>query len=337
MKHVFYIHSHITYYVTLAIISKYKISSKDIFFIISRGYKNTSLETSRCIDFTEIHSDIDKIYIKDFYKTYRYIDKVDKTLTSKIRDQDFIVYLPLMRHKLMQIIATNKNCKTLNIIEEGVSAYASYFMNIKEKNPLKRIGKLIVNDFINIGRGRFYYVKPFDLRKFKKESNPIFYTITNKGFNGICYDVEKVEVVKEQDFNYLISNKNVLVLEGAVEQGNLKFKTFINAINILLEENYMEELFIKFHPAQIDANKNKILEICNRYVKKLVVIPNEIPFEQIAVNNTGLNVFGFTTSLLFYSKEFGCNIKSYEYLFLEDPLFKKFRQENNFNLNDLLN
>lgn len=336
MKHTFYVNSHITYYVSMAAIKKLDISLSDVCFIISRGYNNNFPNASFCIDITDIYNEIDKVYLRHFYKIYAFIKKTDSLLKSKFGNENFAVYLPHTRHKLLQIIATNKFCKELHIIEEGITAYSQYFMSFEEKNIIKKIGKILFNDILNLGFGRFYYTKPFDLRKFTKLVPHNFFTISNKSFKGLPYNIIKVKIDAEDNFNFDISGKNILVLEGAVEQGNLLFKSLLDAIDKVLIENDFKELFIKYHPVQSTANRISIKELCELKVNTVEVISDDIAFEQIAVNNTNLKVFGFTTSLLFYAKEFGCEVKSYESLLLKDSLFQKFRKENNFNLAELL-
>lgn len=336
MKHTFYVNSHITYYVSMSVIKKLDISHSDVCFIISRGYSNNFPNATMCIDITEIYNEIDKVYLKHFYKIYSFIGKTDRLLKSKFGNENFAIYLPHVRHKLLQIIATNKFCKELHIIEEGISAYSKYFMSLEEKNLIKRIGKTFFNDILKLGFGRFYYTKPFDLRKFTKGVPNNLFTISNKSFSGLPYNIIKVKIEAEDNFDFDISGKNILVLEGAVEQGNLLFKSLLDAINKVLIENDFKELFIKYHPVQTMANRMTIKQLCELKVNKVEVISDDVAFEQIAVNNTDLRVFGFTTSLLFYAKEFGCEVKSYESLLLKDSLFQKFRKENDFNLAELL-
>lgn len=337
-KHVFYVHSHITYYISMAIINEIKISESEVLFIKSRAYENNSLDNSKCIDITDIHDSIDKIGKLDFFKTYKYIKKIDNLIDSKIPNIDFSVYLPMVRHKAMQIIASNKNCKQINIIEEGVIAYSKYFMHFKEKNVLLAIGKYIVNNFLNIGRGRFYFIKPFDIRKFIKKNQPIFYTVSNQGFKGLPFKIKKIELISDKNFSFELKGNIVMVLEGAVEQGNLGLETFISSIEEMLRVNTQNEkkISIKFHPAQSDANKEKIINSCKKLGIKPQNIPNHVSFEQLALKNKNLLVIGFSTSLLFYARELGCKVISYEYLLIKDPLFIKYRAENNFDLQNLL-
>lgn len=337
MKNIFYIHSHITFFVARGIIKHLNLSPDSLFYIVSRSFENEMLSKTNCIDFTEVHDNLDSFNLLNFKSKLPEIKKVDNMLNRKLKGEDFIAYLPHVFHPLMQIIATNQQCKGLHILEEGVNAYSNYFMHFNEKSRVKGVVKYILNKLTFIGKKRIFFIKNFDLRKFKKEEPPIFYTVTSKGFKGLPYKIVRVEMIPENNSKYTISSSNVLVLEGAVEQGNLKLKTFLNAIDIILQDIKANQLAVKFHPAQNSENKKKIIGLINKNNKQVEVIPNNIAFEQIILNNSNLQVYGFTTSLLFYAKEYGCLVKSYENLLSQDPLFKQFRSKNDFNLKTLLN
>ncbi|KKN39915.1 hypothetical protein LCGC14_0738510 [marine sediment metagenome] len=336
MKHLFYLHSHITYYVSMAVIKSKEIPEEDIVFIISRNYNNKGLKRKITLDVSLIHDEMNHYLIDRFYKLYAFIPKIDGLIEEKTNGEKYTVYLPLIENKLMQIIATNKKCISLNIIEEGATAYAPYFMHFRFKNKFEGLLKNTLNLFLSLIRNRFYYVKVYDLRRFKKSSPPIFYSITSDSFKGLPYHIEILPPVREELEAYSQPNMKVLVLEGAVEQGNLKIDTLLKGIQHILDENSFKDLYVKYHPVQTTENRTKIIELITSNGVTQITIADEIPFEQITINNNNIMVFGFTSSLLYYAKKFGCTVISYEDVLLEDDLFKKFRSENNFNLKDLL-
>ncbi|GAA3588377.1 polysialyltransferase family glycosyltransferase [Flavivirga amylovorans] len=337
MKNIFYIHSHITYFVAKGVIKYLGFNPDSLIYIISRSYQNDALSKSKCIDFTLIHNELDSFGVLNFNKKLPLIKDVDNVLKNVLKDEEFRVFLPHVFHPIMQIIGTNTNCKELHIIEEGVNAYSNYFMHFKEKSIVKGVVKRILNLLPFVGKGRIFFIKNFDLRKFKKSINPIFYTVTSKGFEGLPYEIVRVEMISEKVAQYTLKSNHVLVLEGAVEQGNLNLKPFLEGIKVILNDIKSDRIAVKFHPAQNSKNKDKILRIIVDQNKEVEVIPDNIAFEQIILNNPNLTVYGFATSLLFYAKEFGCKVKYYEHQLLKDNLFKEFRSKNDFNLSALLN
>lgn len=337
MKNIFYIHSHITYYVAKGVIVKLGFESPTILFVISRNYTNKEINRYECIDISDLHDKLDEFNFINFYKKHKHIEEIDQLLEDKLKNSTFRIFLPHVFHPAMQILATHLKCSEIHIIEEGVNAYSSYFMHFKQKSILKGLTKYVLNQLYFVGRNRIFYVKNFDLRKFKKSIPPKFYTVTSKGFKGLPYEVVRVDMIAEDNFEYDISDSSVLVLEGAVEQGNLQLNTFLKAITEVLKEIEGEYLYVKFHPAQSKENRDSILALIKKTKLKPYLIPDEISFEQIILTNSNLRVYGFTTSLLLYAHEYHCKVKSYEFLFDKDLLFKEFRSKNNFDLKSLLN
>ncbi|WP_299108166.1 polysialyltransferase family glycosyltransferase [uncultured Winogradskyella sp.] len=338
MKNLFYIHSHLTYYVTKAIIKKFHLVNEDIVFVISRNYENDEISNFTIIDITDIHDDLDSFGLTNFYKKHKQINKIDKLLTNQFRDGiKFRAYLPHVFHPAMQIIVTHNQCDELHIIEEGVNAYSLYLMNNNDKSIVKELVKSTLNALPFIGKKRIFFVKTFDLTRFAKKTPSIFYSITSKGFQGLPYHVERIKMLPSNHIDYDISGSSVLVLEGAVEQGNMKLSTMLNGIKRILEDVTAGKIYIKFHPAQSKTNCIKIENLIKQHNINTEVIPNNIAFEQIILTNSGLKVYGFTTSLLFYASEYGCEVFSYEDYLDNDLLFKTFREKNNFDLERLLN
>lgn len=338
MKNLFYIHSHLTYYVTKAIIKKFKLKNDEIVLVTSRNYKHKEIGSYTVLDVTTIHDHLDSFNIYNFYKKHKYINQIDELLNNCFSQEiRFRAYLPHVFHPVMQIIATHNLCEEVHIIEEGVNAYSKYLMHKKDKSLVKKMVKRTINALSFIGKNRIFYVKNFDLTRFAKNTPPIFYSITSKGFQGLSYHVERIKMLPSNHIDYDISGSSVLVLEGAVEQGNMKLSTMLNGIKRILEDVTAGKIYIKFHPAQSKANCIKIENLIKQHNINTEVIPNYIAFEQIILTNSGLKVYGFTTSLLFYASEYGCEVFSYEDYLSSDLLFKKFREKNNFDLKGLLN
>lgn len=338
MKNLFYIHSHITYYVTKAIIKKFNYTNDNVVLVISRNYKNKEINNFISIDISKIHDDLDAFGLSNFHKKHFQIDEIDTLLNNQFSaGQKFRAYLPHIFHPAMQIIATHNQCEELHIIEEGVNAYSTYLMHKKDKSLIKQMVKSTINAIPLIGKKRIFFVKNFDLTKFAKNTPSIFYSITSKGFKGLPYKIERIKMLPIDNLVYDISGSSVLVLEGAVEQGNMKLSTMLNGIETIIKDIEVGEVYIKFHPAQSNENRNKIENLIKSYNIKTKVIPNDIAFEQIILTNTDLKVYGFTTSLLFYANEYGCETYSYEEHLENDTLFKTFREKNNFDLKRLLN
>ncbi|WP_158975122.1 polysialyltransferase family glycosyltransferase [Cellulophaga sp. L1A9] len=337
MKHIFFLHSHITYFVSIAVINYKKINKQDILFVTARNYTNNTLKNLKTIDLSKEYDELNRIYINKFYSIYPYIKKFDKKLKFELKQESFTAYLPHVENKLMQLFATHKNCKAFNIIEEGGTSYAPHFMTFQFNNIWESVIKKTFNSILSVFNNRFYYVKVYDIRTFKKSEPTIFYSIDDRAFQGLPYTIKLIPSIEDISISYKIDNSYALVLEGAVEQGNLNFNTLLKGIIEIISKEKFEKIYIKYHPVQSTDNRKKIESTFKDHNIQFFIIPDEIPFEQIAISSKNLHVLGFSSSLLFYSKAFGCNVTTYENTLMEDKLFQTFRSKNNFDLNKLLN
>ncbi len=338
MKNLFFIHSHITYFVSKAIINTYNYKKDEILFVISRNYNNSEIKNFDLIDITIPHDDLDTFGPTNFFNKHKNIHIIDRLINNHlIENQNFRAYLPHVFHPAMQIIASHNRCKQLNIIEEGINAYSKYLMHNKEQSVLKKVVKTTLNFLPFIGKKRIFFIKNFDLRKFPKATLPQFFSVTSKGFLGLSHKVNRIKMQPIENLDYDISRSSVIVLEGAVEQGNMALDTMLKGIKSIIDDIDDNCIYLKYHPAQIPKNRKKIETLIKNSGLKVRVIPDEIAFEQIVITNNNLKVYGFTTSLLLYAHEYGCKVSSYENKLIKDHLFKTFRAKNNFDLKSLIN
>src|SRR5690606_11396654 len=145
-----------------------------------------------------------------------------------------------------------------------------------------------------------------------------------------------VQLYREECYEYYLENATVFVFEAAVEQGNLKLHTLGSSFETILINSKIKFIYLKFHPSQNEEVKNTIINKLNEFEVKFEIINNSLSFEQIVLNSKNIEVWGFASSLLYYSKLFGAEVNSFEELLLVDSLFVSFRKLNDYNLNELL-
>lgn len=337
MKNCFYVHSHITYFLTKAIIAKMKIPDNEVFLLLSRNYSNPEIHSFKSIDLSFYHDKLNTYSVFNSIIKQSLIPEIDGLIENLLLKSIYSVYLPHVFHPVMQIIATHHNCHQINIIEEGVNSYSEYLLSSKDRSYLKGFVKRIINGIKPITRNRIYFIKSFDLTKFKKPLEPIFYSITSKAFPGVEHKVIRLKMIPLDDLVYDLSGSISLILEGAVDQGNMKEETLLDGIKKILNDIDSQLLYVKFHPAQKIESRDKILKLIFESGITAKIIPDEIPFEQVFLTSKNLKVYGFTSSLLFYAHEYNCKVFSYEEKLMYDPIFKLFRSKNNFDLTKLLN
>src|SRR5215217_871201 len=125
MKHLFYIHSHITFLASIKSINFLKLDYTDCVFIIHRGkiddYKFSKV---KMVEFIYNHHNIETYTIsKKFWKNWKKLDKLDEFINIAISNNYFTFYTPHTYASFLALIVTHKKCKGYNIIEEGLGSY----------------------------------------------------------------------------------------------------------------------------------------------------------------------------------------------------------------------
>lgn len=117
MKHVFIIHSNITYLISCQVIKDKKIDDKDVVFLLHRNYKLPQT----CI-FKKLLLHNEFVFTKNFILNYLNL-KLWKSKLNKSINGYFHAYLPhTFIPKFAMIVDSNK-CLRYSYIEEGLAAY----------------------------------------------------------------------------------------------------------------------------------------------------------------------------------------------------------------------
>jgi hypothetical protein len=330
MTHVFLIHSSTTLIVAKGVIEKENIDSKDVFFLLTRGF--TTNLNYRKISCNYFFQKLENLKYSNFYKGWSLINEIDDFVEDIISDI-FTIYLPHIAHPFFQILSTNDKCLSVNILEEGVNCLSKKLYD--NKSSLKfQIINFIFNKSKLYGKGRYFRVRSnIDFPLFQKIHLPIFYSITPNGFLHVK-DYMKINVPynfidlkNEKDF--IEENSLIFVFEAILEQGNLSSQTFFNSILQSIEGINSDKIYVKFHPAQNKENIEKICDILSTKFE-IICLNRSVILEFEFLRCKKLIVLGFTTSLLHYAKLFGHQIISYSSLWEKDELFSNFRLINDF-------
>jgi hypothetical protein len=130
------------------------------------------------------------------------------------------------------------------------------------------------------------------------------------GNNSNNYNIIKWPIF---ELSYKLETKwPIFVYEGAVELGLIEYNYYIDAVKEQIERYSQEKNYIKFHPMQSNKERKHIENLFIEENKEVVVLPMDIPFELFITSNKDLNIYGFGSSLLFFSKTYGHNVISDE-------------------------
>lgn len=324
MKHIFVVHSPITYLAALGAILKEKIDEKDVVIIseiFSLSYE--PIPIARLLK-PQKSNKLNFIFQPSIQK--RLYDFLDKSLNG----EDFIAYIPIF-HNINRFLVLHKNCKGFHFIEEGLSAYCSHFnlcthMTIpfgsqalpekKLKNRLQQITKEVI-----------WILKGYTS---KLRTIPTFYTayvhdpsINFYGFNELSHrfsenakTISFKDVFSHYEFKSVLNLKNCYIWISDPDMHitcNTTIDEYLDVIRRgyinFLKRNNITFTYLRFHYRDDEKQRKRLLNFFEEESIETIVIPNHIVMELELINSENVTLFGFYSSLLFYGSLFGC--KSY--------------------------
>lgn len=301
MKHVFVIHSHITFLVAMGTVNLLKLSQSQVIFLYGRNYRISCIKVPyKTIDISSFYRP-SPTYLFNCFQQWKYIRKVDKFISNEIADS-YYVYIPHTGFEIFQILLTHPLCKGLNLIQEGAVTY--FTRRVKWKSVAKNI--------ITIFNKRTWYQSNWFIpNHFYREKETIRTFACNETF-FLPLNKARNFVIKLPSYplNIQIQETNpVFVFETAVEVKLIDRDIYMEACRKMIRECARENNYIKFHPNQSEANKETIRSFfAGVHYQELSM---DIPFELILSSYANLTVCGFTSSLMFFAKELGHGTKNY--------------------------
>lgn len=322
MKHLFYVHSHITFLVSKQYVFDQGINPDDCLFFCVRNYALPE-------EYTQIFSNILSYPIDVFNNTTtkvfqginivqsrKNIAIVERRINDFFYGEEFYFYVPNTGLDVSSTLVTMHSCKGYFIIEEGTANYMAQC----ELDPV----------FVGIQRlffpiAKLLFRRCFTLRKsflnnsYKKFR--AFITILPQSFNkysGVKHIVSNPftkEIISSQP-DVVLSIDASLNIYCDKNVSQLVYKT----LGRLFEDKGYHVLAYKFHP---DYYKDEQLlqhyrTIIQQYFSgfTLIELPKESVIENI-LNNYHCDFYSDWSSVAIYSSLFNCKCYSYANLVLQ--------------------
>ncbi|MEN2400554.1 polysialyltransferase family glycosyltransferase [Flavobacterium sp. MC2016-06] len=327
MKYLFYAHTHTLFLTALGVVNYLKLKPEDVIFLYTRNYANKSIKIPyKEIDLSDIFSDSmkngEEFY---FWKLNKLVTKVDDLIAEEI-SEDYIAYLPHVGVFLPQVLATNKYCKGIRFVEEGLNCYSSS-LGIR-KNTWREFLKRLYSFGVNSYKRYWFSDSPF-FHEFLKKRYNLPTELFGISFNSFFSLNEKKHVVKwpniQTGFSLDASNP-IYIFEAAIEQKFASKDVYLGAVRIMIIETAKYNNYIKFHPGQSEENKNTIRQYFLERNLSITELPFTVPFELIMVEYPMLEIIGFNSSLLLYGKLFNHKVVSYDSLLMNDSLYIHYKK-----------
>jgi hypothetical protein len=323
LKHLFLVHSPITYLIAVSVISDLNLSEKDAIIIFFEFQKIIQTNKYVAVSIGEFYSK--KSLVKKTWNYFRYfnvIKRIDKLTDSVTSNEKFIAYVPVLLFAGKALV-THKNCVSFNFIEEGLMNYykeetLQSITIIKAKDPwrsnLLKNTKLVLNEMYEVLRGYNFKLQalPFSYSCYNGFANILFYGFGNDSFPLVSKDKQRVVPFKKNTFSGIqqkeeldLTDQTIWIGDGAVIQHNLSQSVYIKGIErgciAYLQQNNIQNIFVKFHRDEPASLRETVREVFLNNGINIQVIPDNIILELLLFESTNTTLIGVFSSLLYYA------------------------------------
>ena len=340
MKHIFSVHSPVTFLISWAVIENLNLPEKDV-LLLTHNY-NPPLEkykTLESIDSYEGKSIFRKLFQLNYPKSF------DASLYQTIGNEPFKAYVDMM-HPRQMMLATNENCHSFCFIEEGNASYTDEddldSVTWREREAPWRMSysrKSIFKALTRISRG--YSLKllsmPYHFRAYSHFKNIKYYCFSSSAFPKI--PVEKKEVVTphtvspdldKMSAGYELNNEFIWIDGSNSRFTGLPEEVYHNAIDKAIEKlkhqlNNQDQINVKLRPGLKDPENNYLVSRLEKEGYAVNIMEDNMVIEAVLLKSEDCTVIGNLSSVLFYAAIFGHKAYSLYGLF-EKKVFTYFDQ-----------
>lgn len=307
MKHIFWVHSTITFFISQSIIRYLNIDRKDILFLKARDFR-INFDGYRYLKCDEWLNLCHPLTLRSLIKIKELERVVDANIARECEGDDFVAYIPTTSNLPCQLLLSNSNCKGYAIIEEGLANYRS---NLYSEPAVKRskATKLICTIYNSLNK-RVYLNHPF-LAPFKNSDLPYTYyyfdtPIHIKKCNHIYLPFFNDDYIKEYDY----SGSVLFIMSPLYEDKMLSQESWREILEYAIDRmECSKTLFVKYHPAQSEFSKQLVEKCLQNKDIPYKVVGNEVPIELVLKNSKDVLYYGFESSVLIYASILSKNSK----------------------------
>lgn len=332
MKHVFFIHSSITFLIAYSTIKHLNIKNKDV-LILSSLYNVPIKDFEVIKSFGETNN---KNFLQKL-KNFNIPKSFDKYLDEYLNGQNFIAYVDLMSY-YQKILITHNKCNGFHFIEEGNSAYQveDDLTDITWHERRDKWRGSGIFDFKSIFRViRGYNLRlislPYIYSAYAFMKNTKFYAFSNNAFYNVSPNKRILVKPPKNDphINQLAGGHALhnacIWLDGSnARYTGLDESYYHNAIEkaipILKEKGVIKDkVYAKLRPGIKDLSNNKLVSILRANKVEVEVMPNDLILEAFFMQSSHCRVIGVLTAALEYAHVFGHKVYSIYGLFEKQP------------------
>ena len=332
MKHIFSVHSPITFLVAYATIKHLELKKENVFFL-SATYKVLLDDYKVIISFSEARN-------KSFLQKIKYFNvpkSHDQYLDIYLKGQEFTAYIDMMSYA-QKALVTHKQCKEFHFIEEGNSTYQASddLIDItwhERQDSWRSSGILDLKSIVRILRG--YNLRllslPYIYSAYANMELTRFFVFSENAYYNVAPDKRVVVKPPNGDANikklagdhYL--NDATIWLDGSNArytglEESYYYDAIKKAIPLLKEKGIIKDkVYAKLRPGIKDISTNKLVSILRENGLEVEVMPNDLILEAFFIQSNNCKIIGVLTAALEYAHVFGHEVYSIYGLFEKQP------------------
>lgn len=322
MKHIFIIHSPITYLSSLGVLLKENFDLNDVLFI-SRGFNIEGPIKINIVDISlkkgfsirGLNHNLKLFYDRGYH--------LNNTINNFVKDEKFIAYVSVFNY-LERYTVVHPNCVNFNFIEEGVESYhtshslSHYATSFRGKFYFRKgfIGLIdrIKESISTFGRTEAITTIPIFSIAYRHDQSKKFYCYSKEAYpfveNKIILNFNSIKnkFYPTLDFsNYdNISGHSIWIGNCNIFENNQLYEDFLNTYLLkYIKKEGVNKLLIRFHPRETKKQRLVLTKFLIKNEIDFHIIPDETIMELLLLNFPKTICVGFNTSLLLYSSYMG--------------------------------
>jgi hypothetical protein len=323
MRHVFLVHSPVTYLTAVAVIHSLGLSDRDAVIIFFEFEKITPKNNQYvAVSISEFYSKKTYLKIYNYFKYFNVIKRIDRLVNSITKNEKYTAYVPVLLFAGKALI-TNSNCVAFNFIEEGLIDYykeetLQSLTVIKAREPWRsdflKNTKLVLREIYEVLRGYNFRLQalPFSYSCYNGFKNVFYYGFSKDSFplvneeRRIIVPFEKnifTDIEQKQKFD--LTDQTIWIGDGAVIQYGLNRELYLKGIKEgcvqYLKQNSIQNIFIKFHRDEPQDLRETIKALFINNGINIQTIPDNVIMELLLFKSSNTTLIGVFSSLLYYA------------------------------------
>ncbi len=201
----------------------------------------------------------------------------------------------------VQLLANDKKCKTLALIEEGMASYLQYdeLLCLHKRDFTRH--ELLCSRICYDNR-----IQPVGFAGTETDK----FSITQDAFPGtqskMIFDLQQAKKITSEQGYHIPNDATILIHDASSEFFICSTNDYIEDISRLLTKRVPQDtLYYKFHPSQSLKTKSSFVELLQNLNIRGHEIPPSAPIEFYILSDFSYNFLGIRSSCLFYAQRFG--------------------------------